>query len=159
MKSFSVRTFVVFVFLCACAFVALRSVNHRSAWMMPLVALASVWVAMVEAAILRGKSRYWCIGFALFCGVYLSLAFAPRISGRFQPIPGTSYVLTELFDRFSPLTTGGAKMEQINRTSHARPAQLADFRRVGHSLFALLAGLLGGTFAVWFYGKRQEHNP
>jgi hypothetical protein len=30
------------------------------------------------------------------------------------------------------------------------------FERVGHSLFALLAGLMGGTVAVWFYGKRQR---
>jgi hypothetical protein len=30
------------------------------------------------------------------------------------------------------------------------------FQRVGHSLFALLAGLLGGTLAVWFYLRRER---
>ena len=30
------------------------------------------------------------------------------------------------------------------------------FRRVGHSLFTLLAGLLGGTIAVWFYMRRER---
>jgi hypothetical protein len=30
------------------------------------------------------------------------------------------------------------------------------FLRVGHSLFALLAGLVGGMVAVWFYGRRER---
>jgi hypothetical protein len=30
------------------------------------------------------------------------------------------------------------------------------FQRVGHALFALLAGLVGGTVAVWFYTKRAR---
>jgi MFS family permease len=30
------------------------------------------------------------------------------------------------------------------------------FQRVGHSLFALLAGLIGGTVAVWFYARRER---
>src|ERR1700678_1659691 len=30
------------------------------------------------------------------------------------------------------------------------------FQRVGHSLFALLSGLLGGTVAVWFYVRRER---
>jgi hypothetical protein len=30
------------------------------------------------------------------------------------------------------------------------------FQRVGHSLFALLAGLMGGTVAVWFYARRER---
>ena len=30
------------------------------------------------------------------------------------------------------------------------------FQRVGHSLFTLLAGLLGGTVAVWFYMRRER---
>ena len=33
-------------------------------------------------------------------------------------------------------------------------ADRRDFLRVGHSLFALLAGLLGGTIARWFYARR-----
>jgi hypothetical protein len=30
------------------------------------------------------------------------------------------------------------------------------FQQVGHSLFALLSGLLGGTVAVWFYARRER---
>jgi hypothetical protein len=30
------------------------------------------------------------------------------------------------------------------------------FQRVGHSLFSILAGLLGGTVATWFYTRRES---
>jgi hypothetical protein len=30
------------------------------------------------------------------------------------------------------------------------------FQRVGHSLFAILAGLVGGTVATWFYTRRES---
>ena len=30
------------------------------------------------------------------------------------------------------------------------------FQRIGHCLFALLSGLVGGTIAVWFWGKKRE---
>jgi hypothetical protein len=40
-------------------------------------------------------------------------------------------------------------------------ADRRDFTRVGHSLFAMLAGLLGGALAVWFHDRRerQETSP
>jgi hypothetical protein len=31
-----------------------------------------------------------------------------------------------------------------------------EFQEMGHSLFALLAGLVGGTVAVWFYVRRER---
>ena len=46
----------------------------------------------------------------------------------------------------------------ILRRSICGIASLMDdqFQRVGHSLFTLLAGLLGGTVAVWFYMRRER---
>jgi hypothetical protein len=35
-------------------------------------------------------------------------------------------------------------------------ANLDAFQRVGHALFALLAGLIGGSVAVWFYARRER---
>jgi hypothetical protein len=34
-------------------------------------------------------------------------------------------------------------------------ANLDAFQRVGHALFALLAGLVGGTAATWFHARRE----
>jgi hypothetical protein len=45
----------------------------------------------------------------------------------------------------------------INLQSQLRgTADARDYFRVGHSLFSLLAGLLGGTIAVWFYKERER---
>jgi hypothetical protein len=31
-----------------------------------------------------------------------------------------------------------------------------EFQRVGHSVFALLAGMIGGIVATWFYARRER---
>ncbi len=51
-----------------------------------------------------------------------------------------------------------ATMEPANRWRSALPgaANHDQFLRIGHSLFALLAGLVGGTVAVWFWGRRER---
>ena len=48
-----------------------------------------------------------------------------------------------------------AKVDQQLAAADAVPP-FDQFRRVGHSLFTLLAGLLGGTVAVWFYMRRER---
>jgi uncharacterized membrane protein YeaQ/YmgE (transglycosylase-associated protein family) len=57
-------------------------------------------------------------------------------------------------------STGGSELldsiAPVNRWRSALPgaANHDQFQRVGHSLFALLAALVGGTVAVWFYEKQ-----
>ncbi len=41
------------------------------------------------------------------------------------------------------------------RTAFPGAANRDQFQSVGHSLFALLAGLAGGTVATWFYARRR----
>ena len=48
-----------------------------------------------------------------------------------------------------------AKVDQQLAAADAVPP-FDQFRRVGHSLFTLVAGLLGGTVAVWFYMRRER---
>ena len=48
-----------------------------------------------------------------------------------------------------------AKVNQQLAAADAVPP-FDQFQRVGHSLFTLLAGLLGGTVAVWFYMRRER---
>ena len=47
-------------------------------------------------------------------------------------------------------------MAPLNRWRATLPgaANFDAFQRIGHSLFALLAGLVGGTIAAWFYARR-----
>jgi hypothetical protein len=51
-----------------------------------------------------------------------------------------------------------ATMEPANRWRSALPgaANHDPFLLVGHCLFALLAGLVGGTVAVWFWRRRER---
>jgi hypothetical protein len=51
-----------------------------------------------------------------------------------------------------------ASIESANRWRSALPgaANHDQFQRVGHSLFSLLAGLLGGMVAMWFYARRER---
>jgi hypothetical protein len=48
-----------------------------------------------------------------------------------------------------------AKVDQQLAAADAIPP-FDQFQRVGHSLFTLLAGLLGGTVAMWFYMRRER---
>jgi hypothetical protein len=52
-----------------------------------------------------------------------------------------------------------ASMEPANRWRSALPgaANHNQFQRVGHSLFSLVAGLLGGMVGMWFYARRERH--
>jgi len=47
-----------------------------------------------------------------------------------------------------------AQIDQLIAAVKLVPTQ-DQFQRVGHSLFAILAGLIGGTIAVWFYRRRE----
>jgi hypothetical protein len=51
-----------------------------------------------------------------------------------------------------------ATMEPANRWRSALPGAVNhdEFLRIGHSLFVLLAGLVGGTVAVGFWGRRER---
>jgi hypothetical protein len=67
--------------------------------------------------------------------------------------PATVYVVTS--PAAPPVSTPG--IAATGRWSSLLPgaANLESFSTVGHCLFALVAGLVGGTLAVWFRGRRE----
>jgi hypothetical protein len=74
MRRFSIRTLMAFVLVSAVGLAALRTAGDLSAGLLFLVALAAVGVAILGATFMRGAEQAWWIGFALFCGGYLTLA-------------------------------------------------------------------------------------
>jgi hypothetical protein len=156
MRRFSIRILMAVIVLAAVSLGALRNANDLWAGLMLLVAMAAVCFAVMGAVILRASERVWCAGFVFLGGLYLACVFAPWLSDKFQPIPGTTHILNELFSHISPQTMAGDTMEVINMYALARQAHLANFQRVGHALFAVLAGLLGGTVAAWFYARQER---
>jgi hypothetical protein len=210
MRRFSIRSLMAFVLVSAVGLAALRNSSELWAGVMLIVVLAAVGVAVLGVVILRDRGRYWWLGFAVFSGGYLALAFGPWLSDTFRPQLGTTYLLGHLRNVMFPsagtasriadattlmleqqlLALQGAQLEiararlglattMERAEGHANPSaasirqelkrilgqQAANkdagpppelFQRVGHSLFALLAGLVGGTVAVWFYTRRES---
>jgi hypothetical protein len=198
MRRFSIRSLMAFIVVAAVGLAALGNANELWAGMLLLAALGAVGFAVMGAAILRGKERYWWAGFAFFGGGYLALAVGPWISDTFQPQLGTTPLLDHvrrLMFASSPPALSDAEMLSLSLRAHdleavrakviattraadadpwARAAtqklraiqgQLAanknsaplheHFQRAGHSLFALLVGLVGGTAATWLYVRRE----
>jgi hypothetical protein len=118
---------------------ALRNAGEIWAGMIVLTALTAVGIALIGAVISRDTDRVWWGGFAFFAATYLIVAFSPWVSHSWPSFLWTTQLLIGL-----------------HKTSTSTHVQ---FQRVGQSLFALLAGLLGGSAAVWFHGRRerQEH--
>ncbi len=188
MRRFSIRTLMAVVVVCAVGPAALINANDWWAGIMPLVALASVGVAVLGAVILSGRARYWWLGYSLFSGAYLILTVGPGISMDVTHSLVTTRMIIDFHTRLadaelkavqeqqakqaaqSPVTRGQQnndpggviaqkqmiaeqqkQMSQVrSRAIHCGPSL-----RIGHSLFAMLSGLLGGTVAAWFCARRE----
>jgi hypothetical protein len=184
MPRFLIRTLMAFIIVSAVGLAALRNADELWAGMMLLVALATLGTAILAAINLGGRERAWWQGFALFSGGYLVAAFGPvqfhlattQLLITMHPVitsPGTgppvypflwrqrAQALAEI-ERLEAAGQGPNDRElsgamnmlaNLNTQLAGTPNQ-DEFLRVGHCLFALLSGLLGGTIAMWFYAKR-----
>jgi hypothetical protein len=88
MRRISIRTLMAFVLVSAVGLAALRNADELWAGMMLLLALASVGVAILGAALMKGRERAWWLGFAVFGGGYLVAALCPL-----WPQLGTTHLL------------------------------------------------------------------
>jgi hypothetical protein len=155
MRRFSIRFLMAFVLVSAVGLAALRNANELWEGTMLLLALAAVGMAILGAIFMRGRDRAWWIGFALFSGGYLLMTFAPGLSNEVRPKLGTTHLLDEVHHRLTPLVSQDSTREQwfvFREWERNLPA----LQSVGHSLFALVAGLVGGMIAVWFHGRRER---
>jgi hypothetical protein len=165
MRRFSIRSLSAFVLVSAIGLAALKNDNEVWAGMLLLLALATLGTAVLGSVFLRGKERAWWIGFAFFGGVYLALAVGPWFSETIEPQLGTRLLLNYVQAKLLSLRPDTINGEHVTYTqiqgillktpSGSTVHLLAPFHRVGHCLFTLLAGLLGGMIAVWFYMRRE----
>jgi hypothetical protein len=114
---------------------------------------------------MRGRERAWWLGFAVLGGGYLVAALSPL-----QPQLGTTHLLGYVQSHVSalfaqnPVSTSTILVEThgppgplyVKETVLPGAANSDQFQRIGHCLFALLAGLLGGTVAAWFWRQRER---
>jgi hypothetical protein len=184
MPRFSIRTLMVSIIGTAIALTALRYANELWAGMMVLVALVTLGTAILAAIHRANCERAWWQGFVLFFGGYLVAAFGPvqfdlatsQLLIDMHPVitsPGTGPpVYPTLWRQRARALAQIERLKAAGRGPNDRElsgamnvlanlnTQLAgtpdqdQFLRVGHCLFALLSGLLGGTIAMWLYAKR-----
>jgi hypothetical protein len=91
------------------------------------------------------------------------LTFGPWLPDNFQSKLGSAHIIRAMYDvKFQTPYLPKVKLVEIDTTkgtsksSWVTPTKpsFEHFQRVGHSLFALLAGLVGGTIAARFYARR-----
>ncbi len=141
MRRHSIRTLMSFVVVSAVGLAALRGADEIWAGMLLLSDLAAVGAAVLGAAILRGRERAWCAGFAFFGGGYLALTFGPWLSESFEPHLGTTHLLRHLYGRMIPSpaqTEAEIESLRLSRSElsdqvRQSVARLAKLRRPGPS--------------------------
>ncbi len=165
MRRFSIRTLMALLLVSAVALAALRNASDLWAGMMHLTALGDVGVAILGSINLRGGERAWWQGFAIFSGGYLALTFGPWLPDNFPSKLGTAHIIRAMYDlKFETPYLPKVKMVEIDETNGTSKSSWVTptkpsyehFQRVGHSLFALLAGLVGGSIAARFYARRER---
>ena len=93
MRQTSIVGMMGVVLACAVGLAALRNANALWAGALLLVCLGSVGVAVLGVLYQRGQRRAWWVGFGLFEGGYLVLAFGPWFAEQVEPKLGTTQVL------------------------------------------------------------------
>jgi hypothetical protein len=191
MRRISIRTLMAFVLVSAVGLAALKNAGELWAGIMLLLALAAAGAAILGAAVMQGRERAWWLGFAVFAGLYLTLAVGPWVHDGFRSQLITSHWLVQLRNamfetnvaallieeqeieaelaKLRPLTPNfqyDPVVSSLGNNLRAIQAELAanqnaglrydHFQRIGHALFALLAGLVGGTVALWFWERRRR---
>jgi WD40 repeat protein len=178
---FTIASLLVVVLFVAVGFAGLREANDL--WDSGLFTLTlGVLLVSILLAILRTefKRAFW-LGFALFGSTYLTLSLVPSIEYRLPTKNALTYLDSKVPGRslgvFTvPLTGIGsdATSNQVQdvafsidgrqlATSSQGRVRLWDatenFVRIGHSLFALLAGWFGGQLSRRLYRSSRSQEP
>ena len=159
---------------------ALRDASETWAGVMLLLTLGLLGVSILGVIYRRDARRAWWVGFALFGWGYAGLTLAPWSKPEKLP---TRVPLHYLYARMSPrkvvamepfsasagLDEGQFIVLDSNPSHDSLPGvpkgsdavfaigtiDLKAFRAIGHCLLALVAGIVGGFIALWFYSTRE----
>src|ERR1035441_7935872 len=112
MRRISIRSLMALVLVSAVGLAALRNAGDLWAGMLLLGTLAAVGVAVMGAIILRGRERYWWLGFALFSGGYLALALGPL-----QRQLSTTHLLAYIHAKVSRFTVVNFEVSRFDQSS------------------------------------------
>ena len=172
---FSLGTLLLLVLSTGVAFAALKSPSNLWASALFTLAVAVLLVATLGAVHRHDRSRAYLLGFALFGWVYLILSLVPETTPRLS----TTGLLDALFARVHGHATGvtwlayspqgnrvvmqgaGLSTVRVWAASTGQPLSIVStdpesFRRVGHSLLALLIACVGGRVSLHLHTARDR---
>ena len=147
---FSIAGLMGFVVVAAVGLAALRSPSVAWASTLFMVTCGVFGLAIVGAIYRSGVARAWWLGFCVFGLGYLAVVGFTRSEYLFPHMP-TSHVLIAL----RPMLGHPVEFVTGSRSRNALRA-LNLYMHIGHALWALLAGLLGGTLARIFLARPSD---
>ena len=176
MKRISIRTLMAVILLSAIGLAAFRNPSNLLIELLLLTPLAAISASILGAFLQRGRDRAWSAGFALVGMSYMVITGSHRLGDLIRPHLATTHLLeyvhaelaapeiqamvSNALTAFESAQGSVVPTHKSTRPRYQRflrgPAFYEHFQRVGHSLFSLFAGLLGGTVAVWFSSRWQR---
>jgi hypothetical protein len=160
---FNIATLLVIIFILGVGFAALRESSDLWESGIFTVTLGVLLISILLAIHRAGKRRAFWLKFAVFGWFYLGLSLVPSIESRLittktltfldSKVPGRTFQVKGI--AFSPqwnriATAGQGQVRLWDATGKpvgGWSGTTESFVRIGHSLFALLMGWLGGRLS------------
>jgi hypothetical protein len=153
MKKITIRQLMFVVFMVA----VLLTLGTRpsQAWSSVIISITVFFLATAAllACVRRDKNRIAWTGFAIFGWAYVIIGIGPKFDCLDSPMI-TNAVLRELFLH----AVDGSKTAVMNDETFisAYRNRALEFFQIGHSVFALLSGVVGATCAVMLYRNDSD---
>jgi hypothetical protein len=164
---FHLGTLVILVLLLGVSFAALRESNANWESSIFSLTLAVLLISILLAIHRTEKRRAFWLGFALFGWIYLVLILMPSIESRLittkalayldSKMPGRSMVYA--INSSGKLTLNGRPITSITSnggSTGTASGTTENFVRIGHSLIALIAAILGGLLSRYLHARNLE---
>ena len=162
----SIAALMTVVLVLAVGFAALRSGSEGWSLVVFNLTLLLLFAAIPGAIYRRDRDRAGWVGFALFGWGYWILSFGPGFRTEIRPQLATTPLLDYLYPQIAPIPPPGAVFDENTNKYYANdqsgrfvvwgPDTEPPFRRTGHSLIAVLFGLMGALMARAFAARRAE---
>lgn len=160
---FSIAGLMGVVVVCGLGFAALRTDSPIWAHATLSLTLLALLTAILGAAIRRGRSRAFWLGFAVFGWTYLVLAIGPWFKTEISPHLPTTDMVNYLQGHIKQFPPGSIRHDNnlwVWDPATQKWAYLGQeserFDRTAHSLGALLVAVLGGLVGRLLYQRQFQ---
>jgi hypothetical protein len=180
---FHIGSLVILILIIGVGFAALRESNDLWDSVLFTVTIGVLLISVLLSVHRTESRRAFCIGFAVFGWIYLGLASVPSIESRLITTKALAFLDSKVPGRSSAVytiqiagtgsgtpsnqvpnmaftTAGGQKTVRVTgRLLGGWSGSTANFVRIGHSLFALLAAWLGGQLSRRLFRSLRSPVP